>query len=243
MSDQNNTQPAGASQNTNRTPSSQPTQQTSFRDRRAATGFNRSARTGAPGAFGNRNNRPGGFNSAGPNAGGNRGPNDRNRGGFGGRRNDRAPRDRKPREDEFSDFTSEVIDVRRVTRVVKGGKRMRFSALVVIGDKNGRIGFGLRKGLDFQDAVAKATREAKKTLIRINLDEAKSLPFPIDLKYKSSRIMLKPAQAGTGLIAGGFIRPILTLAGYENVYSKIIGSSNKIVGVQSVFKALEKFVK
>jgi len=165
---------------------------------------------------------------------------DGGRGRF-GRRGDK--RERKPREDQFADFESEVIQIRRITRVVKGGKRMRFSALVVVGDKKGKVGFGLEKGLDFQDAVAKATRQAKKNIIRLNITDAKSIAFPIDLKYKSSKIMLKPADTGTGLIAGGFVRPILTLAGFENIYSKIIGSANKVVGVQSVFQALEKFVK
>jgi len=184
------------------------------------------------GRFGSRVSRPGDKPGSAADSRGGRFPR---------RGNDK--RDRKPREDAFSDFTSEVIQIRRVTRVVKGGKRMRFSALVVIGDKNGRVGFGLEKGSDFQDAVAKATRQAKKKIIRLNMDEAKSVSFPINLKYKASKIMLKPAQTGTGLIAGGFIRPILALAGYENIYSKIIGSANKVVGVQSVFKALEKFAK
>lgn len=154
----------------------------------------------------------------------------------------RTSRDgRRQRDDSNSDLDSQVILVRRVTRVVKGGKRMRFSALVVVGDKAGRVGFGLKKGLDFQDAVAKATKKANDTLIKISIDDQGSISFPIKQKFKSAQVMLKPAKTGTGLIAGGFIRPVLELAGVKNIYSKIISSRNKVVGVQAVFEALKNY--
>jgi small subunit ribosomal protein S5 len=145
---------------------------------------------------------------------------------------------RKPREDD-NNFESQVITVRRVTRVVKGGKRMRFSALVVIGDKAGKVGYGLKKGLDFQDAVAKATKKAQDNMIKINLNEAGSIAYPSKSKFKACELMLKPAKTGTGLIAGGFLRPVLELAGVKNIYSKIITTRNKVVGVQAAFEALK----
>jgi small subunit ribosomal protein S5 len=156
----------------------------------------------------------------------------------------RGPRGRngKP-ESDVVELESKIIEVRRVTRVVKGGKRMRFSALVVVGDREGKVGYGLKKGLDFQDAVAKATKSANQSLIKVKLDDHKSLAFVTDTKYKSCEIFLKTASSGTGLIAGGFIRPVLELAGVENIYSKINRSRNKIVGVQTVIKALEKYSK
>ena len=120
---------------------------------------------------------------------------------------------------------------------------MRFSALVVVGDKNGKVGYALCKGLDYQDAVNKAAKKAKDSLISIKITAEGSLDFPVHSKYNASIIYLKPAQTGTGLIAGGFLRPVLELAGIQNVYSKIIGSNNKIVGIQSVFEALKNYQK
>ena len=153
----------------------------------------------------------------------------------------RNPRDARKQDDEMSNLDSAIIEVRRVTRVVRGGKRMRFSALVVVGDKAGRVGYGLKKGMDYQEAVAKATKKAKDSLIKINITDQFSLSFPIQYKYKSASFMLKPATTGTGLIAGGYLRPVLALAGIKNIYSKLIGSRNKIVGVQAAVQALEKY--
>jgi small subunit ribosomal protein S5 len=135
---------------------------------------------------------------------------------------------------------SQLIEVKRVTRVVKGGKRMRFAALVVIGDRKGQVGMGFMKGMDFQDAVAKATRKAKDNIIKINITEDGSISFPIEHKFKAAIIFMKPATKGTGLIAGGYLRPVLELVGLENVYTKIIGSNNKISGVQAAIQALQK---
>jgi small subunit ribosomal protein S5 len=154
----------------------------------------------------------------------------------GGMRNDR-----RGGFEEKDPFTTEIITVKRVTRVVKGGKRMRFAALVVVGDGKGSIGFANKKGMDFQDAVAKATKKAKETLIKITVNEHGSLPFATNTKFKASRILLKPAPAGTSIIAGGFARPVLQLAGIKNIYSKILGSNNKVTGIQAVFKALENY--
>jgi small subunit ribosomal protein S5 len=145
--------------------------------------------------------------------------------------------------EENDPYDSRVINVRRVTRVMKGGKRMRFSALVVVGDKQGTLGYGIKKGLDYQDAVAKATKKAKKNLISIQINEQDSIPFPVKNKYKSAEVFLKPALSGTGLIAGGYMRPILELAGIKNAYTKILGSRNKVVGTQGVLDTLSRFQK
>lgn len=142
-----------------------------------------------------------------------------------------------------TEYESKVMEVRRVTRVVKGGKRMRFSALVVVGNKDGKVGYAIKKGLDYQDAVNKATRRAKLSLIHVSVDENLSLAFESKTKLKASELYLKPAKSGTGLIAGGFLRPVLELVGVKNIYSKIIGSRNKISGTQAVFAALKKYSK
>jgi small subunit ribosomal protein S5 len=164
-----------------------------------------------------------------------------NRNNIKNNKNNRRGRDRRKTEEPENKYDSQIIQVRRVTRVVKGGKRMRFSALVVVGDKKGKVGYGLKKGVDFQESVAKATKQATANLVDLKLNENGSIPFMTSIKYKSSMIMLKPADEGTGLISGGFVRPVLELAGVQNVYSKILGSSNKVTGVQAVFEALKKY--
>lgn len=155
----------------------------------------------------------------------------------------RIEKRKKTDTDKVDNIESSVIQIRRVSKTVKGGRTMRFSALIVAGDKNGKVGFGLAKGLDFQDAVTKATRKAKESMIKININDDGSIAFPVNFKYKSARIYMKPALAGTGLIAGGFLRPVLQLAGIQNIYSKIIGTTNKVVGVRAAFEGLTKFYK
>jgi len=145
------------------------------------------------------------------------------------------------RKEEEQELESRVIEVRRVTRVVKGGKRMRFSALVVVGDREGKVGIGLKKGLDYQDSVNKATKKAKNSLLSIKIDDQGSIAYPSVTKHKSCVVYLKPAKSGTGIIAGGFLRPVLELAGVRNVYSKILRSRNKIPGTQAAFEALTKY--
>jgi small subunit ribosomal protein S5 len=148
---------------------------------------------------------------------------------------------RRPQREETDNITSKTLLVNRVTKVVKGGKRMRFAALVVAGDKEGRVGYGFKKGMDYQDAVAKALKKAKDSLIKIQITEEGSIKFPIQMKFKSSEIYLKPARSGTGLIAGSFIRTVLELVGVQNIYSKNIGSSNKVAGVQNMMEILKKY--
>jgi small subunit ribosomal protein S5 len=137
------------------------------------------------------------------------------------------------------EFEQKIVEIKRVTRVVAGGKRMRFRALVVIGDKKGRVGVGIRKGMDVSEAVNKAVNSAKKTMISVNLVNS-TIPHEIKMKYKSSVVFLKPAQPGTGVIAGGSIRQVVDLAGIKNVLSKMLGSSNKVNNVMATYLALGK---
>lgn len=137
------------------------------------------------------------------------------------------------------DFDQKVVEVKRVTRVVAGGKRMRFRALVVIGDRKGRVGIGLRKGADVSESVNKAVSAAKKSMISVNLVRD-TIPHEIKLKYKSSVVFLKPALPGTGIIAGGAIRSVLDLVGVKNILSKMLGSSNKVNNVMATYLALTK---
>ena len=158
----------------------------------------------------------------------------------GGRRNnDRGRGDQKREKPEFD---QQVIDMARVTRVTKGGKHMSFRAAVVIGDRKGRVGFGIDKGLDVQAAVAKAVHQAKKTIIRVPLRKG-TIPHRVLAKYKSAEIMLKPAPVGSGLIAGGAVRTILELAGVPNASAKMLArTKNNTTNAKAVFKALGLFV-
>jgi len=142
--------------------------------------------------------------------------------------------ERQPRE-----YDQKVVEIKRVTRVVAGGKRMRFRALVVVGDRKGKVGMGLRKGTDVAEAVNKAVNAAKKNMIVLPM-ENESIPHQMTIKYKASKILLMPAGQGTGIIAGGAIRSVLELAGVKNILSKMLGSSNKVNNVKAVFEAFKK---
>ena len=137
------------------------------------------------------------------------------------------------------EFEQKVVEIKRVTRVVAGGKRMRFRALVVIGDKKGKVGMGLRKGVDVAESVNKAVNAAKKNMIVVPL-VGSTIPHIVKLKYKSSKIILLPAAPGTGIKAGGALRSVLDLAGVKDVLSKMIGSSNKVNNVKATFEAFKK---
>ena len=145
---------------------------------------------------------------------------------------------RDKREFVKSEFENKVVEIRRVTRVVAGGKRMRFRALVVIGDKKGRVGVGLKKGADVAEAVAKATAEARKTLKKIPIVDG-TIPYGVKQKYKAALVFLKPAKPGSGITAGGPVRAVLTLAGIKNISSKMLGASNKVSNVRATFEALK----
>lgn len=140
---------------------------------------------------------------------------------------------------EAKEFDEAVIEVARVTRVVKGGRRMRFRATVVIGNKKGTVGYGIGKAVEVQLAIQKAVAKAKKRLIRVPLYKG-TLPHQVQTKFKSSIVFMKPASEGTGLIAGGAVRQILDLAGVKNVLSKSLGSTNRVNTAKASYQALTK---
>jgi small subunit ribosomal protein S5 len=140
---------------------------------------------------------------------------------------------------ERSEFDQKVVEVKRVTRVTAGGKRMRFRALVVIGDHKGKVGMGLKKGADVSESVNKAVNAAKKNMVTLPL-VAETIPHELKIKYKSSSLMLKPARPGTGVIAGGAVRSVMELAGIKNIVCKMLGSNNKVNNVKATFEAFKK---
>ncbi len=135
-----------------------------------------------------------------------------------------------------SEYDQKVVEVSRVTRVTGGGKRMRFRALVVIGDRKGKVGMGLRKGNDVQESVAKAVNQAKKNMVILKLRNG-TIAHEVAVKYKSSKLVLRPARPGSGVIAGGAVRQVCEMAGITNLMCKMIGSSNKVNNIKAVFKA------
>lgn len=137
------------------------------------------------------------------------------------------------------EFDQKVVEVKRVTRVVAGGKRMRFRALVVIGDHKGKVGMGLRKGSDVSESVNKAVSQAKKNMVILPLVNG-TVPHEMVIKYKSSSLLLRPAKPGSGVIAGGAVRSVMELAGVKNIVCKMLGSNNKVNNVKAVFAAFSK---
>ncbi len=142
---------------------------------------------------------------------------------------------------EKPEFDQSILDLARVTRVTKGGKQLNFRACVVIGDRRGRVGFGVEKGRDVQIAVDKAVTQAKKHMIKVPLVH-ETIPHRVEAKFKSARIMIKPAPRGSGIIAGSALRTVLELAGVPNASGKILGrTTNKITNVKAAFEALQSF--
>lgn len=158
-------------------------------------------------------------------------------GGAGGRGGRRRRDDRAPREKEDREFEQVTLDLARVTRVTKGGKRMRFRATVIVGDGKGRVGFATSKGVDVQASVAKASTKAKKHLITIPLVN-ETIPHTVRAKSGAAIVLIMPAPKGSGIIAGGPVRTTLQLAGVPNASSKIMGSKNKINNVRATVAAL-----
>ena len=120
-----------------------------------------------------------------------------------------------------------VVTIKRVTKVVKGGRNMRFTALVVVGDKNGHVGVGLGKATEIPEAIRKGKEEATKKLVEVPIDENGSVPHDLTGKFGSASVLIKRAPEGTGIIAGGPARSVLELAGYKNIRTKSLGSNNK----------------
>ncbi len=155
----------------------------------------------------------------------------------GGRRDDR--RAQVPQEPK--EFEEVVINIDRVARVVKGGRRFRFKALVVVGNKKGKVGVGVSKGQDVQTAVAKATDVAKKHLITVPI-ENETIPHDVETKVSGAQVLIKPAAPGTGIIAGGVVRQVIGVTGIRNMLSKSLGSTNKVNIAYATIEALQSLV-
>ena len=146
-------------------------------------------------------------------------------------------KDREPRSREASEFEKRVVEVRRVTKVVKGGRTLRFSALVVVGDGKGRVGIGIGKSKDVTSSIDKATTIAKRNMKNVPIVNG-SIPHETVGKFSSTNILLLPAPEGTGVIAGGSARAVIELAGIKNIVTKKHGSSNKINCVKATMEGL-----
>ena len=139
-----------------------------------------------------------------------------------------------------SEFDQKLIDLSRVARVVAGGRRFSFRAAIVLGDKKGRVGFGLGKGADTSLAIEKATRDAKKNMIFVLLNKDNSIPHEVSAKYSSGRVIIKPAKSGKGLVAGGAARTVLSFAGVSNASLKTLShTKNKINIAKATIEALK----
>lgn len=155
------------------------------------------------------------------------------------KRNERGSRAPK----EKPEFDQTIVDLARVTRVTKGGKHMSFRACVLIGDRKGRVAYGIEKGKDVQIAVDKAVNQAKKNILTVPIFNG-TIPHRVEAKFKAGKIMIKPAPKGSGIIAGSTVRMVLDLAGVGNASGKILGkTNNKVVNVKATFEALKKFKK
>ncbi len=140
-------------------------------------------------------------------------------------------------------FEFKVIEVKRVAKVTEGGKRMKIRAVVVVGNLNGKVGVAVAKGDDIQDAIIKAKRLAEKDAISVPINNG-TVPFEIQTKFGATKILIKPAKPGRGVIAGGSVRTVLTLAGYTDVSAKILGvTKNPLINTLATIKALKELKK
>jgi small subunit ribosomal protein S5 len=137
-----------------------------------------------------------------------------------------------------SEFDEQVVQINRVSKKTKGGNKVGFSALTVVGDKKGKVGVGLGKAPDVSSAIRKGMSQAKKHMIEVTLING-TIPFRIDIKLGAAKIMLKPAPPGSGIIAGGAVRSVASAAGIKNLSSKMLGTSNKISNIYATLEALK----
>lgn len=154
---------------------------------------------------------------------------------------------RQRRSDKASDreenkLEEAVLEIRRVTRVMAGGKRFSFRSTVVLGDKNGKVGVGIGKGLDVADSIRKAKDDASNKMLSFKLKDKRTIPYDVEVKYGAARVRIKPTKNGHGLIAGGAVRVVLELAGVKDISAKTLGNTkNKINNAMATMKALEEF--
>ncbi|MBE0499321.1 MAG: 30S ribosomal protein S5 [Campylobacterales bacterium] len=137
------------------------------------------------------------------------------------------------------EFEESIVNIGRVTKVVKGGRRFRFTALIVVGNKKGQVGYGYGKAKEVPDAIKKAVDEAFKNITTVSI-KGTTIAHDIEEKYDASRVIMKPASEGTGLIAGGAMRPVLELAGFQDILTKSIGSNNPSTVVRATVNALAR---
>ena len=141
---------------------------------------------------------------------------------------------------EKPEYDQKLLDLARVTRVVKGGRRFRFRATLVIGNRKGKVGVGVGKGADVSDAIRKAFDDAKKNLISV-ISKGSTIPHEVEIKKGSAKIMLRPAKKGRGIVAGGAVRAVVDLAGIKDIVSKSLGTSNKLNVARATAAALTIF--
>ena len=150
------------------------------------------------------------------------------------------PTQKQPRVEKKDDLDSKLLGLSRVVRMTAGGRRFRFRAIMVIGDKKGKVGLGVAKGADVAQAVEKATRVAKKNLIRVPMIN-ETIPHQVEAKYGAAKILLKPQRKVRGLVAGGTVRIVCSLAGIKNISSKTVGKTgNKLNNAKATIEALKK---
>ena len=137
------------------------------------------------------------------------------------------------------EFEETVVQINRISKKTKGGNQIRFSALVIVGDKKGKVGVGLAKAQDVRNAIRKSIEAAKRRMITVPL-KGTTIPYSIEEKFSAAKILLKPAPPGSGIIAGGPMRVVLTAAGIRDVVGKILGTKNKISNVYATIRALER---
>lgn len=138
-----------------------------------------------------------------------------------------------------SEFDEKIVQINRVSKKTKGGNKVGFSALTVVGDRKGKVGVGLGKAPDVAGAIRKGISQAKKNMIAVPLVNG-TIPFRIDIKLGAAKIMLKPAPPGSGIIAGGAVRNVVSAAGIVNISSKMLGTTNKISNIYATLEALRK---
>ncbi len=151
------------------------------------------------------------------------------------------PRERQRQQDEGPSLDERVVNINRVSKVIKGGRHFGFRVLVVVGDNNGSVGIGMGKAREVPEAIRKATERARKTMTKVPAI-GRTIPHAINSKYGASEVMLKPATPGTGVIAAGGVRAVLECAGVRDVLTKSLGSSNPINVVRATFNGLSEMV-